>query len=292
MTTLVYGFISAAANGWQDHMTLSAFAIAAVILALFVVIELRTEQPVVPLHLLASRNRASAYANMLLLPATMFGAFFFLTQFIQDVLGFSPLKAGVAFLPLTVAMFTTVRLVPRLIQRFGPKPILVSGAALVTGANLWLTQISAASSYASGLVGPMILLGIGVGCSFMPLQMLILSGVARHESGSASGMLQTMQQVGGSLGLAILVTVFGSASKDAATHPLSGGSSPIQLHHVFAQGVASAFGVGTCFAIGTFLVALFAIRTRPARRSRQGAMVLGDAPEGFAQSRNDTAPAA
>lgn len=269
MTTLVYGFIRAASDGWGDRLTLSAFAAAAILLLLFLAVEVRIEQPIVPLRLLADRNRASAYLNMLLLPATMFGAFFFLTQFIQDVLGFSPLQAGVAFLPLTLVMFATVQVVPRVLPRVGPKPILIVGATLVTGANVWLTQISATSAYAASLVGPMALLGVGIGCSFLPLQLLILSGVARHESGSAAGLLQTMQQVGGSLGLAILVTVFGGASREAATHPLAAVSRQAQAHHIFAQGVASAFSVGTCFAIGTLLVALFAISATPSGQPSQ-----------------------
>jgi predicted MFS family arabinose efflux permease len=249
-------------NRWEDRTTLGGFALAAVLLALFLAIEVRTPEPLVPLRLLANRNRAAAYLNMLLLPATMFGTFF-LSQFIQDVLGFSPLQAGVAFLPLTLVMFTTVRVVPRLLSRFGPKPLMVVGATLVAGADLWLTQLSAASGYASGLIGPMVLLGIGIGCCIMPLRMLILSGVARHESGAASGLLQTMQQVGGSLGLAILVTVFGSASRDAATHPLAGVALLAQRHHIFAHGIASAFTSASCFATCTLLVALIAIRSRP-----------------------------
>jgi hypothetical protein len=130
---------------------------------------------------------------------------------------------------------------------------------LVAGADAWLTQLSAASAYVSSLVGPMILLGIGIGCSFLPLQTLILSGVARHESGAAAGLLQTMQQVGGSLGLAILVTVFGRASREAAAQPLVAASRQMHVHHIFAHGVASAFSVGTCFAACTLLVALVAI---------------------------------
>jgi predicted MFS family arabinose efflux permease len=259
MTSLVYGFIRAASDGWGDRVTLGAFAGAALLLLLFLAVEVRIAQPIVPLRLLAHRNRASAYLTMLLLPATMFSAFFFLTQFIQDVLGFSPLQAGLAFLPLTLVMFATVQVVPRVLPRVGPKPILVFGATLVAGADAWLTQLSAASAYVSSLVGPMILLGIGIGCSFLPLQTLILSGVARHESGAAAGLLQTMQQVGGSLGLAILVTVFGRASRDAAAHPLAAASRQMHVHHVFAHGVASAFSVGTCFAACTLLVALVAI---------------------------------
>ena len=260
MTSLVYGFIRAAANGWGDGVARLAFAAAAVLLILFLSVEIRARQPIVPLRLFANRNRAGAYLNMLLLPATMFGMFFFLSQFVQDVLGFSPITAGLAFLPLTLAIFIASRLVPRLLPRFGPKPFLVGGAALILAGMGWLTQISAGTSYVEGLLGPMLLFGIGAGCSFMPLTMTILSGVARHESGAASGLLQTMQQVGGAVGVAILVTVFGTASRSAVQHPLAGATPTLQAHHIMAHGVASAFTTSTIFAACTLLIALFVLR--------------------------------
>lgn len=263
MVALVYGFIRAASNGWSDRTTMGAFALALVLLALFLTIELNSRQPILPLHLLANRDRAGAYLNMLLLPATMFGVFFFLTQFLQKADGFGPLQAGLAFLPWTLVMFATVRTVPTLLQRFSARRIMVAGALLITGAMLWLAQISASTGYASGLLGPMLLMGIGVGCSFLPLNVTILSGVAQEESGAASGLLQTMQQVGGTVGLAVLVTIFGAVSRATAANPPAGISQQGQGHSAFAHGIASAFTAGAIVAACILLVALFAIRAKP-----------------------------
>jgi predicted MFS family arabinose efflux permease len=258
---LVYGFIRASTEGWGERITLSSFAAAAALLVLFVVVELRASQPIVPLRLLANRNRASGYLNMFILPATMYGMFFFLTQFVQDVLGFSPVKAGLAFLPLSGAIFTVSRFVPRLLPRYGPKPLMVTGAALITAGMLWLTQISAATTYFPGLLGPMLLFGIGGGLSFTPLSVMILSGVQRQDSGAASGLLQAMQQVGASLGVAILVTRFGIVSRDVARHPLANVTPEVQAHHIMAEAMGSAFTLSVIFATCVLLVALFAIKT-------------------------------
>lgn len=259
MTSLVYGFIRAASKGWADDGTLAAFTAAVALLALFLSVESRAAQPIVPLRLFADRNRASAYLNVLLLPATMFGMFFFLTQFMQNVLGYSPLRAGVAFLPLTLMIFTASRTVPRLLPRFGPKPIMVVGAVLITAGMAWLSRISASTGYASGILGPMLLFGLGAGCSFMPLSVIILSGVRRHESGAAAGLLQTMQQAGGSLGMAILVTVYGSATRDAASHPMASAAVQAQARDILAHGVGSAFTVATLFIACALVVAAVAI---------------------------------
>ncbi len=274
MAALVYGFIRASSNGWSDRLTVSAVVGAVVLLALFLTVEVRARQPLMPLRLFADRNRASAYLNMLLLFATMFSVFFFLTQFLQDVLGFSPLQAGVAFLPMTLPMFASVRTVPRLLPRFGPKPLMVIGATLITGAIVWLTHISATSGYLSGVLGPMLLLGVGVGCSVLPLNVVILSGVLRQNAGAASGVLQTMQQVGGSLGLAILVTVFGTATSNAARHPLAGASRQMQAHHILTQGIASAFSVEAIFTTCALMVAVLVINARASNeRAPEGAHV-------------------
>jgi predicted MFS family arabinose efflux permease len=140
-----------------------AFAAAVVVLALFLSIELRSRQPITPLHLFTNRNRSSAHAIRLLLVAGMFGMFFFLTQFVQDVLGFSPLRAGFAFLPLTIALFGSARLASRLLPRLGAKRLTVAGVALTTAGMVWLSQISAGGGYLSGVLGPMLLFGLGVG---------------------------------------------------------------------------------------------------------------------------------
>jgi predicted MFS family arabinose efflux permease len=241
-------------------MTLGAFALAVILLALFLIVEMRSKAPILPLHLLANRNRTSGYLSVLLVAATMTGMFFFLTQFLQEALNFSPLVTGVAFLPWTLTLFVSSRLIPQLVARFGAKRLVVIGAALIAGGMAWLTQINAASSYPAGLLGPMLLFGAGAGCVFVPLYTLILSGVQGQDSGAAAGVLQTMQQVGGSLGVAILVTIFGSASRSAAQHPQAHANLQAQAHVVLAQGIASAFMVGTLFAVCVFVVACFAIK--------------------------------
>jgi EmrB/QacA subfamily drug resistance transporter len=264
MTALVYGFIRAAADGWGNGLTLAAFAAAAVLLALFLFVERRAAQPIVPLRLFGERTRAAAYLNMLLLPAAMLGMFFFLSQFVQVALGFSPVAAGFAFLPLTAVIFASSQFVPRLLPRVGAKPIVVAGAALIAIGMTWLTRITADTDYASGLLGPMLLFGLGAGFSLVPLSLLILSGVEGADSGAASGLLQTMQQIGGSLGIAVLVTRYGTVSRRAAEDALVGLSAEARAHQIMAEAMTSALVVAALIAGAALVVALAVIRPRPA----------------------------
>jgi len=169
------------------------------------------------------------------------------------VRGFSALEAGLAFLPLTAGIFGASRVVPRLMSRYSPRQLLGAGAPLIVAGMVWLTQISADTAYVTGLLGPMLLFGLGVGLVFVPLNVLILSGVSARDSGAASGLLQTMQQVGGSLGLAILVTVSQSASEGAAPGP-----------ETLIEGATAAFAAGAAFAVATCLVIFFGMRRGPA----------------------------
>ena len=254
MTCLVYAFIRVSSNGWGDPGTVLAFAAAIVLLALLVVIERRAAQPILPLHLLSERNRAGAYLTMLFAIAGMFSTFFFLTQFVQSVLGFTPVEAGVAFLPMTLTLMTTVRILPRILPRFGPKRLLVPGVTLAMIALFWLSRVTADTSYLGGVIEPMFLLGLGMGCTILPLNMTILAGVEPKEAGAAAGVLQTMQMVGGSLGLAILVTVFGTASRSAGH---------VSAHAAMAHGMASAFTVAGISAGLALVIAAVVIRTKP-----------------------------
>jgi predicted MFS family arabinose efflux permease len=199
---LVYGFVRAAASGWGDHLALGAFGAAVVLLAAFLGIESRARQPITPLRLFADVSRSGSFVARLLLIAGMFGVFYFLTQFLQQVMGFSPLRAGVAFLPLTVALFGMSRTAPRLMPRLGAKPLMIAGMLTAIASLAWLSQVSPATGYWSGVFGPMVLLGIGMGLVFVPLTTASLAGVAPADSGAASSMVNVMQQVGGSLGLA------------------------------------------------------------------------------------------
>lgn len=259
MAALVYGLIRGAAGHWGDAPTVVALVIAAASVATFLALESRSRQPLVPLALFAQRNRSVAYFNMLLIPAAMFAMFFFLTQYLQDNLGFSPLQAGLAFLPLAVTQLAAARTAPLLIPRIGAKPITVAGTTLITAGIAWLTRLSTDTGYLTGLLGPMLLFGVGVGLCFMPLNMIIMSGLPPQSTGAASGVLQAMQQLGGSLGLAILVTVFDTARRH---HPSPApGTSPLAYaHNLLADGIATAFIAATIFTATALTIAILAIR--------------------------------
>jgi len=265
MSALVYAFLRAAASGWTDRLTLAAFTAAVALLAAFVVNETRSPQPITPLRLFADRSRSASYVARLLLVAGMFGMFFFLTQYVQEILRFSPLRAGVAFVPLTGALFAVSRLAPRLIARFGPKTPMVAGLLPVVAGMTWLTQITPGTSYVQGILGPMLLLGAGMGITFVPLTMASLAGVRPEDSGAASSMVNVTQQVGGALGLAILVTVFGTVSKNAARHPVPGAGPVARAHEILTHAMASSFTTAAVFDVCALLVITLAIRMQMAR---------------------------
>jgi EmrB/QacA subfamily drug resistance transporter len=244
-TSLVYGFIRVSGAGWSDTRAQLGFTAAAALLAGFVLVEARADRPVMPLRLFADRNRAGGYASILLLPAGMFGAFYFLTLICQRVLHYSPFRAGCAFLPMTLVMFTTVRLVPRLLARFGVKPVLLTGMTLIAVGAGWLWRLGAGDGYLAGLLGPLLLLGLGVGLSFMPLNATILSAVEPGEAGAASGLLQTLQWLGGTVGLSVLVTVYGTATRHATGDPA----------RILVHGASRAFGFGSLIALAALALA-------------------------------------
>ncbi len=285
MAALVYGFISAAHDGWSNLATVGSFSVAAVLLAVFFSIETRTGQPITPLHMFADRNRAGTYAVMLSLAAALFGMFFFLTLFVQDVLGYSPLRAGFAFLPVSAAIIGASQFAARSLPRIGPKRLMTAGAVLGTVGLAWLTQISVTSGYLTGILGPMLVFGVGMGLLFVPLTITAVSGVAPQEAGAASSLLNVMQQVGGSLGLSILVTAFGTASRNEAAHQvaqvLRGGPAEAQAQlqqtgqlpapladQVLAHGISTAFQLSVVFAALALAVALVVIRTRAPEAAR------------------------
>src|SRR5437762_12171986 len=152
VTTVVYGFIRAAADGWGNHMALAAFGAAAVVLALFVVTETRARQPITPMRLFTDISRAGSFIARLLLIAGMFGMFFFLTQFLQMIMGFSPLRAGLAFLPMTFALFGVSRLAPRRMPLLGAKPLMITGMVPAIAAMAWLSRVAPETGYWSGII--------------------------------------------------------------------------------------------------------------------------------------------
>jgi EmrB/QacA subfamily drug resistance transporter len=248
VAALVYALIHAAMVGWSNPVTVGVLASGVVLLALFLAIEVRTAHPLMPLRLFADRNRSAGYVNFLLGPAAMMSMFFFMTQFLQEVLGFSALRTGFAFLPMAVSMFLLTRTMPTLLPRVGPRPLAVTGAVLMIGGLAWLTRLTPDSGYLDGVLGPMLLMGFGVGIGFVPLPPVIMATVAPADAGAAGGIMQTMQQTGVSLGLAVLVTVFGTAIRNAGHH--------LTAAATLVTGITHAFVASTLFATATLLVAL------------------------------------
>ncbi|MFF5337355.1 MFS transporter [Streptomyces sp. NPDC013181] len=279
MASLVYGFIRASEEGWRDSLTLASFGAAVLLLAAFVFVEMRAKEPITPLRMFADRNRSGTYVIMLSLAAAMFGMFFFIVLFVQNVLGYSPIESGLAFLPVTVAIIIGAGLSQRFLPVLGPKPFMITGSALAGAGLFWLTLITPGSSYVTGVLGPILVFSFGMGLNFVTLTLTAVSGVAQHEAGAASSLLNASQQVGGSLGLSILVTVFGTASRNEAekqvprflaqaspeqqaqfakTHELPGSWG----HAVLTQGISTAFLAAVAMAALALLTAMLIIRVR------------------------------
>ncbi|MDQ0075570.1 MFS transporter [Arthrobacter oryzae] len=217
MGALVFAIVNSTDAGWAAPETITALAAAAVLLSLLVMNERKAKQPIMPLHLFASRERAGAYAARLLFAGTMIGFFFFTTQFLQGVYGFNPLQAGVAFFPMTVVNFFVALAVPRLTQRFGNAPLLAAGLALTLAGMTWLSTITADTPYLTGVALPMVLIGVGQGLAFAPLTSAGIAGASANDAGAASGLVNTSHQLGSALGVGVLVAVSAKAGSLAGT---------------------------------------------------------------------------
>ncbi|MGW3498896.1 MFS transporter [Streptomyces sp. NPDC001020] len=259
MTALVYGFIRASEQGWGDGLTLGSFAAAVVLLALFLLVETRARQPITPLRLFADRNRAIGYVALLFVMAAGNSMFFFLTQFLQEVSGLSPIRAGLAFVPLAVLILGSSSVAAKLLPRLGARVLTAVGAAAISLSLVWFAQITPTSGYLSTLLGPMAVAGLGMGVLLVGVTTILLSGVTPEETGAASGLLNVMQQIGGALGLAVMVTVFGSASRGAT--PPAGLDAKGAADFVLTEGVTAAFGWGAGLTALTILLTLAMRRT-------------------------------
>jgi len=219
-------------------------------------IERRHRDPLVPLRIFSNRSLAASDATFLLVAAALFGVFFFLTLYVQQVLGYSALKTGVAYLPLSLTLIGASALASRLVDRFTPKPVLTVGLLIATGGFILLTRITGHGDYASHVLPAMIVIGVGLGMSFVPVTISATNGVASGDSGLASGLLNTTQQVGGSLGLAILSSV----STSRTTSALQDGSAlPVALTH----GFKGAFMVAAFLCAAGVVLAITLLPGRP-----------------------------
>lgn len=255
---IVYGFVHAASDGWGDPVTLLSIVLGVGLVAAFVNIERTAEEPITPLSLFASRIRSGALLARAFLVAGAMGAFFFLTQYLQDVLGLSPIRAGLAFLPLTAMLFLASQASSRgLVERFGERRVMVAGASLTLLSLLWLTRLDAHSGYADVLLS-LVVLGLGNGLAFVPLTSSALHGVRPDEAGAAAGLVNVAQQLGSALGLAGLVTVSGHASRSVDLAP--GLSAVARAHTTFLSGAHAAFEAATVMLVVTLFIVAFVVR--------------------------------
>jgi EmrB/QacA subfamily drug resistance transporter len=248
---LVFTLIKADSWGWTSGRTLVGFAVAIALIVAFVVIERRHEDPLVPLRIFSNRSLAAADLTLLVVAAALFGVFYFCTLYLQQVLGYSALKTGIAYLPLSLTIIGASALASRFVDRFTPKPVLVAGLLISTAGFVLITGVDGHGDYGSHVLPAFVVLGAGLGMSFVPITIAATTGVAADDSGLASGLLNTTQQVGGSLGLAILSSV----STSRVTSALAGGSSlPAALTHGFkgaftVAAVLCAIGVVAALAL-------------------------------------------
>ena len=263
-TALVYGLVRAPVDGWADGITVACLAIAALLYSVFISVETRSKNPLLPLRLLANRNRAATYVVMLCSAAAIFAVFFFLTQLLQNAYGYSPLQAGVAFLPFSVGIAVTSELVAKFLQKVGPRLFSSFGPFLVALGLLWLSRLDLQSTYAPDILGPTLLLAIGLGFTFVPLTLGATSGIAPADMGIASALLNTSQQIGGTLGLAVLVTVATTVSRNwlrtaVRSHGTRASVQTLALNSAL-HGYRVAFLVGAAIATIGCVVAVAAIR--------------------------------
>lgn len=262
MSALVYGLLHAASDGWTNATTLGSFGAGVVLLGVFIAVETRAEQPITPLQLFRDWKRSGAYINLFLLAAPMIAMNFFVVQILQDYLSFSVIEAGLAFLPMAIALVASAQYGAKLVSRWGHKRVIVTGTAIVTAGMLWLAigLNSGTISFMPGVVGPTFLFGLGAGAAVLAFNALILSTAPMRDVGAASSLLEVMQWVGGTLGLAVMVTIFGTVSRRAAETAPAGLDASEQARHVAFNGMSGAFFLAAALVGVAFLLSLFGMR--------------------------------
>jgi EmrB/QacA subfamily drug resistance transporter len=263
---LVYGFSNAETAAWTDPITIIALGLSAALLIGFIALERRVEHPLLPLHIVWDRARGGAYATIALAGSAVFAVFLFLTYYMQQNLGYSPLRTGLGFLPMTVMIVLTATTVQtRILPRTGAKPVVATGMTLGIAAMLLFTQLTPHAAYVTHVLPGLLLTGVGMGCIFAPAFSTATLGVQSHDAGVASAMVNTSQQVGGSVGTALLSTIFASAAAGfVSAHAKTAGLATAASVHGYTtafEWAAALFGVG-------LLVALLILPSDGAARAR------------------------
>jgi EmrB/QacA subfamily drug resistance transporter len=262
LSLLVYALVDATESGWGSTKTLSLLAASAALIGAFVAIELRSKAPLVPFRIFRMRTLTGANIVGLLVGASLFSMFFFISLYMQQVLDYSAIKAGLSYLPLSLAIIASAALGSELVTRIGFKPVLAIGLGFIAAGLLWFSQVSVTGSFAADILGPSLLAAIGLGLAFVTSTIAAVSGVEERESGLASGLINTSQQIGGAIGLAVLATVANSRTDDLMA---SAGGDPSELHNALTEGFQAAFLGGAGFALLGLVLTLVLISNADSR---------------------------
>jgi EmrB/QacA subfamily drug resistance transporter len=269
LSSLVYGLTHAASTSWSDATTITYLAVGVALLVAFVVIETRVAHPLLPMRIPGDRTRGTSYFVMLIVGAGMFAMFYFLGIYIQSILGYSPLKTGLAFLPFSVGIVVAAQVASFLIAKVDPRWISGAGAGFATLGMWGFTHLTPQSTYASGLLPWIVVLALGLGLIFVPLTLTAVHGVAHEDSSVASAVLNTMQQVGGTLGLATLSTIFVNNLNDKVAELTAklpqGGPAPSKEQLAAAQKMiadeAFAYGASRAYLVAAIMIAVGGVVT-------------------------------
>jgi EmrB/QacA subfamily drug resistance transporter len=259
LSLLAYAFLDASESGWGSTKIVGLLAGAAALLAIFVAIELRSKAPLVPFRIFRLRTLTGANVVGLLLGASLFSMFYFISLYMQQVLGYSAIEAGLAYLPLAVTIIVAAGIGGQLVTRFGFKPILTLGMTFVAAGLVYWSQVSLGGGFVSDILGPSLLAAMGLGFGFVTSTIAAVAGVEGREQGLASGLINTSQQIGGALGLAVLSTIATSRTEDVM------GTGTSTLPNALNEGFQSAFIGGAVIAVLGVLATLILIRTRDSK---------------------------
>jgi EmrB/QacA subfamily drug resistance transporter len=246
LSLLVFALVDTINEGWGSTQTITLLALSLVLIVAFVLIESRSRDPLMPFGIFRRRTLTGANVVGLLVGAALFAMFFFLSRYMQQVLGYSALKAGLSYLPLALAIIISAGIASQLVTKLGFKPILLTGLGLITIALLWFGQVPVEGDYVTHLVGPMVIAAVGLGFAFVPVTIAAVNGVSANESGLASGLINTSQQIGGALGLAILGTIASTKTEDLIT---AAHGAPTAVPGALTEGFQLAFLAGAAFAV-------------------------------------------
>ena len=262
LSAVVFGIVRTETYPWGSAQVLVPALVGLLLLGAFLFLQARVSSaPLVPLGIFRSRNVAGGNIVMLLMFGALFGSWYFETLYMQHVLGYSPLKAGLAFLPQTVLIAAGAQVTSRLVPRFGPRPLIVLGVLVAAGGLAWLTFITPDSTFLADLLVPYVLIGTGMGLAVTPIAVAGTAGVPREQAGLASGLLNTSRTVGASLGLAVLATLAARKTVSSLGHSLP---SPAHTASALTDGYSLAFAVSAGLLVAT---ALAAMATLPSLRS-------------------------